>query len=310
MSLAFKHREKLQILQDRSFMLRQVREFFYQKNILEVDCPALNVFPSLDPYIEPLKVEVAENDIRYLHTSPEYGMKKILSMGMEDIFQLSHVFRYEEEGKQHLTEFSMVEWYRLKASQESFIDEVIQLIELFIGKLKYNKMSYQNALLKYAKVHLDWDKNEMIKYFPQLPNHCLDWSKEVILHYIWGCYVQPQLGRQEVTVITDFPQEEAALAKVIKKQQREVSQRFEFYYHGMELGNGYNELTDPEEHRMRFIKINRKRCQEGREELPIDTTFLQALEHWLPDCFGVAVGFDRLMMLRHNKDHIIDVIPS
>ncbi|GAB4192443.1 MAG: elongation factor P--(R)-beta-lysine ligase [Simkaniaceae bacterium] len=309
MSLASKRKDKLQVLQDRSFMLKKVRQYFYDRGVQEVDCSALNVFPSLDPYIEPIKIFLDDADIRFLHTSPEYGMKKLLSLGMSDIFQLSHVFRKEEEGRLHLTEFMMAEWYRLNIETRDFLQEAVDLIGLFLAEKPYNILSYTEALTRYAKIHEHWEKEEILKFLPQLPHECESWTKEELFHYIWSCLVQPNLGQNEITIITDFPKEEAALSQTHKKLGKEVAKRFEFYIEGLEIANGYHELTDADEHRIRFAKINQKRKALGKEILPVDTTFLHALDSKIPDCHGIAVGFDRLMMLRHHKNHILDVVP-
>lgn len=309
MSLESDYSEKITLLQDRSEMLRRVREFFYAKNFVEVDCNALNPLPELDFYIDPFEVPMSIGPSFYLHTSPEYGMKKLLSIGMKKIFQLSHVFRKEEEGRLHRNEFTMLEWYEVGASFDHFLSGVIDLLFLFLKKTKVTILPYIQAFNKIG-VDPNLPQDGILRNVPSLPVDVHSWHKQSLLHYIWSSFVQPTLGDGEITIITEFPSSESALAKTIQKDGNEIALRFEIYREGMEIGNGYVELTDAEETKNRFFRVIENRMLYGRSSLPLNTEFLQTTERGIPACCGIAIGFDRLMMLRNKKSDIGSILPE
>jgi len=289
----------LKHLHDRAEMLFRVRSFFADRNILEVDCPILSKAASVDAHIDLIYSE--SSDV-YLHSSPEYGMKKLLALGAGDIYQLSHVFRAGEEGAKHRPEFMMAEWYRIGFSYEQMIDETCAFIQLFVGPMPVKIMSYREALITYTGIDPFYDSIE-----EHVPKHEGVRSRDDLLNILLALKVEPYLGQDELTVITCYPATQCALAKTETVDGELVAKRFEIYHKGLELANGYDELTDVKEQRRRFIEANELRVQMGKEPLPIDEEFLQCLES-LPDCSGVAVGFDRLMMLRHNTDQISDIM--
>ena len=277
---------KLAILKDRADMLGKSRDFFKNRNIQEVDCPQLNPFPCLDAYIDPIQANGG-----YLHTSPEYGMKRLLKEGIGDIYQLSHVFRKEEEGEKHTSEFTLVEWYRLKLSFQELIEETAEFVSLFLGPLPLQILSYREAFITYANID-------------PFTSDLTDEKLNIIL----GTEVEPNLGTSKITALIDYPATQAALAKTVHVDNHLVAKRFELYYKGTELANGYDELSNSHTQRLRFHQENQRREEIGKQKLPLDETFLQALDQ-LPDCRGVAVGFDRLMMLRHHKTDIREISP-
>lgn len=309
MSLESDYLEKISLLQDRSTMLRRVRNFFYDKDFIEVDCNALNSLPEIDLYIDPFEVPMPAGPSFYLHTSPEYGMKKLLSIGMKNIFQLSHVFRKEEEGRWHRNEFMMLEWYEVGASLENFLSSVSDLIFLFLPKTPVNIVPYEKA---FKKIGLDpsLSGKNILLTFPSLPTEAHSWDKQSLLHYIWASYIQPSLGNNEITIITEFPASEAALARTIKKDGKEIALRFEIYREGIEIGNGYMELTDAIETKNRFFQILENRMLYGKSALPLNTEFLETMERGIPPCCGIAIGFDRLLMLRNKKSYIASILPE
>lgn len=301
------------LLQDRARMLSQVRSFFERRAVLEVDCFSLIRSPSLDAHIDAISLEMANETIGYLHTSPEYLMKRLLSQGLGDMYYLGHVYRKGDIGRYHHPEFTMIEWYRREVSYFSFIQEVCELIALFLGPLPIRPLSYREAFLTYA----DMDPFEQIPFAQTvkrlglpLPSRSDEWDSDTQLHFILSHAIEPQLGKGELTVLTEYPPSQAALARLVKKEDRLVAERFEIYCEGIELSNGYHELSDAVEQRRRFIEENRARASRGQEPYPLDEAFLQALELGLPDCCGVSVGFDRLMILRHQCHSIREVIPS
>ena len=294
-------------------MLSQSRAFFSKRNVTEVDCPLITKGASIDAHIDLIPICFANKEKRYLHSSPEYGMKRLLSEGLGDIYQLAHVFRDGEISDKHNPEFMMAEWYRLNFSFLEMIDETIEYIRLFLGQVPFTILSYREAILKYAGFdYLSVDTDFLMNYLKQ--NHIEPYpgiEKEgidALLNIVLGVVVEPHLGENELTVLSYYPASQAALAKTIDKQCEKVAERFEIYYQGLELCNGYHELTNAKEQRKRFLESNEFRLQLGKAKLPIDEAFLKALENGLPDCFGVAVGFDRLMMLRHKTKKIASVI--
>ena len=279
---------RLDILKDRAQMLHEVRAFFHTRNILEVDCPLLCQSPANDSYITPMQTKEG----RFLHTSPEYGMKRLLCEGLGDCFQLSHVFRQAECGSRHNPEFTMLEWYRLGFSLEEMIEETLALARVFMpGSVQM--LTYEELFEQYAGINPYNCRLEDLK----APSS----SFEESLHYVLATVIEPQLPQSTFTVVYDFPESQCALAQI----QEGVAKRFEIYYGEVELANGYLELEDKEEHLIRFETLNKTR----EVPLPIDKRFLAALEHGLPSCCGVAVGFDRLMMSRHHTKEIVDILP-
>jgi elongation factor P--(R)-beta-lysine ligase len=303
---------KIAHLKDRALAFSRVRSFFSKKKVLEVDTPILSHSAPIDEHIDVMSVNLI-NTTGYLHTSPEYAMKRLLSIGIGDIYQLGHVFRLGEVGKRHNPEFTMIEWYRIGMPFLDFIKEVLELIQLFLGPLPSSKISYREALKTYAGIdYINASQDELLKCaykngIELSTEH--SWEKEDLLHLLMGSIVEPNLGKNELLVLSDYPASQAALAKTEVKEGEVVAKRFEIYYQGVELANGYLELTDPKEQRNRFIESNKKRAEMGKETLPLDENLLLALRNGVPECCGVAVGFDRLFMLKQKTDTIGEILP-
>ena len=291
-------------------MMAVARGFFAARGIVEVDCPLITQGSSIDEHIDPMAVADGKN-FRYLITSPEYGMKRLIAAGSGDIYQLGHVFRQGESSSKHNPEFTMVEWYRLGLSFEGMVQETIEFIEIFLGSQKRETITYRNAIKKYAGIDYVYaSANQLLELlirhgitpYAGVESEGID----AILNLIIGNLVEPHLGKEGLTAITHYPATQAALALTAKHGDEHVAERFEVYHKGVELANGYHELGDTAEQHNRFLTSNEKRVSHGKNALPIDTFFLDALGN-LPPCCGVAVGFDRLMMLRHDAS-IDDVI--
>lgn len=304
---------KTSILRDRAGMLAASRHFFAERSIVEVDCPLLTAGASVDAHID-LIAAYNGSELRYMHSSPEYGMKRLLSEGMEDIYQLSHVFRGGEESPKHNPEFMMAEWYRLGCSFESMMLETCAYIRLFLGDLAVQTISYREVFKLYVNIDyvhasttelLECLRSHGIAYYPGVAEE----GKDAILNLILGTLIEPRLGEKGLLVLAYYPSTQAALAETQQRGDEAVAERFEVYYKGVELANGYHELADAEEQRHRLVEANAARVSLGKEALPVDEHFLAALAKKLPDCCGVAVGFDRLMMLRHRADHIKEIMP-
>lgn len=303
---------RLQILRDRSHMLTESRKFFHSKNILEVDCPLITQAASIDAHIDLMTVNQPAN-LRFLHTSPEYAMKRLISEGIGDIYQLGHVFRDGEQSRKHNPEFTMAEWYRLGFTFDEMIEETVGFIRLFVGELPVHMISYRDLFLKY--VHIDYlNATEEELYQCLIENEITPYDeiksegKDALLNLILGSLIEPLLGQKELCVLAYYPASQSALARTCLRGEELVAERFEVYYKGLELANGYHELVNSIEQRRRLVESNEHRERLGKVKLPIDNHFLKALEMGFPDCCGVAVGFDRLMMLRHQQD-ISNVIP-
>ncbi len=285
-------------------MLAEVRAFFSHKKILEVDTPILSHAAPIDTHIEVMAIPSVKG---FLHTSPEYAMKRLIAEGSGDIYQLSHVFRAEEAGRLHNPEFTMIEWYRIGVSFQFLIDETLELIRLFLGNIPVHIYTYSQAFQKFVGIdHLAASPSDLKKIAEEnnlpLTSDADSWDKDTFLHFLMAFLIEPQFAG--LNIIRDFPSTQAALAQVYQ----DVAERFEVYFNGIELANGFHELTDPVEQRRRFVQANCEREKLGKETLPLDENFLSALED-LPDSCGVAVGFDRLLMLQLNKESLKEILP-
>lgn len=305
---------RLDILRDRSKMFSQARAFFSSRSMTEVDCPLLTSGASVDAHIDLIPALYQGSTTRYLHSSPEYGMKRLISEGIGDCYQLAHVFRDGEFGFKHNPEFMMAEWYRMGMPFLKFIDETIDFIRLFLGNLPHSVISYRDALKKYAAIDPATATHAellLALHHNQIPLYAGIESegKDALLNLLLANLVEPRLGDGEFTVLAYYPASQAALAKTTMQDGYKVACRFEVYYQGVELANGYDELADHREQKMRLEEANAERLKLGKQSLPIDTAFLQALEKGLPSCCGVAVGFDRLMLLRHQAKSLKEVLP-
>jgi elongation factor P--(R)-beta-lysine ligase len=306
---------KVPYLKDRAQMLKKARAFFEDKGVIEVDCPALSHAAPIDLHIDVMKVALKNDQLGYLHTSPEYGMKRLLSAEIGDIYQISHVFRDGEIGPLHNPEFTMAEWYRIGFSFDQMIAETLDFIRLFLGNLTAQSMTYRQTLQHHLGIDyltatpsnlLDCAKDNNL----DLPSDAASWDKDTLLQLLVSFLIEPKLGTGHLFVLSHFPASQAALSKTFARSDGEpVACRFEVYYQGIELANGYHELTDASEQKRRFEASNRARVEAGKDALKVDERFLEALQFGLPDCCGVAVGFDRLMQLKHGLKELKNVLP-
>ena len=277
------------LVESRSRALSLVRQFFYERGFSEVDVPQLAKAPCVDVFIDPFSTK----DDLYLHTSPEIAMKRLLCRGAKEIFFLGHVFRKEEIGRLHSSEFTMIEWYRTDSSKELFLQESVDLCVLFLGELKFELIDYHKAF-------------ELFSTGKEPP---YDWSERDKRDYIWSHEVEPQLGKGKLSIVTNYPKEDAALAKLHDVDGKLLAERFEIYFEGVELGNGYHELSDAVEQKKRFEEASSLRAKEGKEVLPQDKKFLDDLACGLPpNTYGMSLGFDRLLLLKEKKQNLSEVV--
>jgi lysyl-tRNA synthetase class 2 len=297
----------------RAKALRATREFFFAREVLEVETPAMIHAPVSDVNLGSVRVQMAGPDgSLFLHTSPEYAMKRLLAAGSGDIYQICHVYRGAERGRQHNPEFTMLEWYRLGFSLDQLMREVAELTNALLGaQLPLEFVSYRDAVRRHAGFDpLEADIRELQRAAQSLGLDAVSAAKaerDELLDLIVGAQVGPALGASTLTFLHRYPASQAALARLDPDDPR-VALRFELYHQGLELANGYHELTDVAEQRSRFAADQKTRDARGLPRFELDTHLLAALDAGLPDCAGVALGFDRVLMLALNAASIDEVI--
>jgi lysyl-tRNA synthetase class 2 len=295
----------LEVLKQRAQLLKTIRGFFEVRSVLEVQTPCLSLSTITDPYLEAIEVPYGEQSY-YLQTSPEYHMKRLLAAGSGDIFQICKSFRADEVGRLHNPEFLMLEWYRLGMDDMQLMDEIEALLQAVLACPTVRRVTYQAIFKEVVALDLTMVTISDLKRCAE--SHSLTdpgWGedKDAWLLYLFSMLIEPQL--QNATFVTDFPASQASLAR-IKSNGRAA--RFELYVKGIELANGFWELTDPKEQALRFQRDQRIRAAKNLPEKKMDPLFLAALESGLPDCAGVALGLDRLIMLALGKESICEVM--
>jgi len=285
----------------RARMIQSIRAFFIERDYLEIDTPQLISAPAPEVHIDAIRA-----DGRYLQTSPELCMKRLLASGFPKIFQISKCFRTGERGDCHLPEFSLLEWYRTGIDYKALMNECEVLIRFVSQRLDMDgKISYRANEIDLRK---PWQRISVSAAFDQYASTSLKSALEK------GCYdrvmveeIEPNLGMIRPTFLYDYPAVMAALAR-LKPGNRALAERFEIYIAGLELANGFSELNDPAEQKARFERDLKIRDAEGKETYPMPARFLRSLEH-MPDAAGIALGVDRLAMLFSGALKIDDVVP-
>ena len=304
----------LSTLRERARMLASLREFFAKRAVLEVDTPILSAAAVSDPQIESLATRVAGMPgSRYLHTSPEYSMKRLLAAGSGDIFQVCKVFRDGERGRWHNPEFTLVEWYRLGFDDAALMTEVEALASKLLaphrGLEPAERLTYAEALRRYAGVDAHADSETELERAAAAQGVAapLGLDRDAKLDLLMGLVVGPRLGRERPCFIVDYPASQASLAR-LKVGSPTVAARFEFYLDGIELANGFHELANADEQRARFVRDLATRRARGQVEPPVDERLIAALGSGMPDCAGVALGFDRLVATALGMDSLPEAI--
>lgn len=293
-------------LTERANFYRFIREFFSQRSVLEVETPVLSKAAVSDANLQPVSAQVMQSS-GYLQTSPEYPMKRLLAADSGDIYQICKTFRDGEQGSRHNPEFSMLEYYRVGFPLETLMDEVAQLVGDYLDIQQRRDFTYSQALETYADLDpFNASDDELRTRCNEFVGDELNLDRDACLDIIMSHVVEPQLPQNTLVFIYNYPASQAALAKTYERfDGHEVAKRFELYVNGLELANGYDELVDVSEQTQRFEKEAAKRQQEQR---PDDENFLQALQAGLPDCSGVAIGLDRILMLKLDAKSISDVL--
>ncbi len=306
----------LETLRVRADLLARVRAHFASEGVLEVQTPVLARAPVTDVHLASLSTRVAGHGELYLQTSPEYAMKRLLAAGAPDIYQVAQVFRDEERGAQHNPEFTLVEWYRRGFSLDRLMSDCERLLSsLLAGRRELaaaERITYRDAMLQHAGVDpLEATAQDLranlVRHRIELPRAAAAEERDLWLDLLMSTVVGPKLGVEGLTFLHSYPASQAALARLEPDDAR-VAQRFEIYLSGVELANGFHELADPAEQRRRFERDLQERARRGLPALPVDERLLAALESGLPDCSGVALGFDRVVMLACGMQRIDEVI--
>lgn len=296
------------LLRQRAALFRSLRAFFDARGFLEVETPLAVPSPGLDLHLDAFEVQREGRDPRYLITSPEYQMKRLLSGGLERIYQVCKCFRRNEQGSLHEPEFTMLEWYRAHAGSEEVMADTEQLVA-HVARATHQgravvkgpegevdvtppwpRMTVEQAFREYAGVEVDDVLPDEEQFFRILVDR-----------------IEPRLGQQQPVFLVDYPASMASLAR-LKPDNPKVADRFEAYVQGIELCNGFGELTDPAEQRRRFERDQQVRREAGKDVYPLDERFLQALETGMPESGGNALGIDRLVMLVLGAESIQEVL--
>lgn len=307
----------LQALKIRADMLKAVRAFFDQRDVLEVETPILAHAGVTDLHLHNLTTRLSGPGMPvpttfYLQTSPEYAMKRLLAANSGPIFQICKVFRDDEISRRHNPEFTMLEWYQPGFTDVQLMAELDELLQTLLATEPAESLTYQAAFQQHLGID-PFAKDAHEKLFALLTEKGFadaivrEDSIDTLLQLAMSMLVEPEIGQRRPCFVTHFPASQAALAKLDQEDPR-AARRFELFYRGLELANGFWELTDPQQQAERFCADNALRLQHGLEPQPIDEKLLAALMAGMPDCAGVAVGFDRLVMLRLGTDSIQDTI--
>lgn len=304
---------RLEVLRTRAALLARVRGFFAEAGVLEVDTPVLSRAGASDPALSSLTLQTHNGNVFYLHTSPEFPMKRLLASGSGPIYQICKVFRDDERGRLHHPEFSMLEWYRPGWDHLRLIDEVAELVRIALERpeLPLERLSYRELFTQRLSVD-PWSASLDVLRAVAINAgiggvESLELERDAWLDLLLSHCLEPQLGRGCLTFIHDYPPSQAALAQV-RADDPPVAERFELYLEGVELANGFRELIDAHEQRARFLADLATRESRGQHCPPLDERLLAALESGLPESAGVALGLDRLLMIATGARHIDEVL--
>lgn len=304
----------LEMATKRAQMLSTIRQFFAERQVLEVQTPLLSQAANTDTFLQSVAAQVTYQDKPrsfYLHTSPEFAMKRLLASWQVAIYQICPVFRDNEIGSRHNIEFTMLEWYQPHYSLNDLAEELAKLLEaLYDYPVIMNHYRYIDAFMDYVGIHPLTASIEALKAVAEdkgLANIDLDLandiednienSRQAWLDLLFSHAVEPNLGHDLPTLIIDYPPATAALAKTaVDKEGNLIAKRFELYIDGIEIANAYDELADGQALRARFVADNKQRQQHDLPPMPIDEHLLAACDD-LPSCSGIAVGLDRLLMV-------------
>ncbi|MFA0088472.1 elongation factor P--(R)-beta-lysine ligase [Vibrio sp. 10N.261.51.F12] len=303
------------LLKKRAEIMHSIRQFFLSKSVMEVETPAMSHATVTDVHLQTFKTEFvgpgyADGQVLYFMTSPEFHMKRLLAAGSGSIYQIGKAFRNEENGRHHNPEFTMLEWYRVGYDHHQLMDEMDELLMMVLGGTQAERMTYQQAFIQALDVCPLTASMSQLRVAASTLGLSdiadIEEDRDTLLQLLFSVGVETTIGSNTPAFVYDFPASQAALAKVNADDPR-VADRFEVYYQGIELANGFHELDNPKEQLARFEQDNQKRVAMGLPVQPIDYHLIAALEAGLPQCAGVALGIDRLIMLAVGAEHIDQV---
>ncbi len=299
----------LPTLEKRAALLANIRRFFFDKNVMEVDVPLLGATTVTDVHLSAPSTTIARQK-HHLQTSPEFFMKRLLAAGSGDIYYLGKAVRDDEVGRYHNPEFTMLEWYRLSYTDTRLIEEVCELFHFLSVVEPCKRISYRSLFLEYFSIDPHQASAEDLEKVARSRME-VSWGEEAKstwLDLLFSHGIEPHL--QALTVVYDYPECQSALAKVSEDETgTSVAKRFEVFWRGVELANGYWELTDASAQRSRFEKDLADRKALGIPVPAIDEKFMAAMEVGLPECAGVALGVDRLLLALTKEESLDDVMP-
>lgn len=288
----------------RAKALAKIRSFFSIRGVVEVETPLLSHSTNPSPYLNSFHV-----DGLYLQTSPEFAMKRLLAAGSGDIYQICKAFRGDEVGRLHNPEFTILEWYRIGFNHHDLMDEMNEFLKAIINTSESKRFTYAEVFEKYLKINPYVCNTKNLKSVAQNNNLSianLSDDYDTWLQLLFTHLIEPKLGSECPIFIYDFPESQSMLARV-RNENPKAASRFEVYFKGVELANGFHELSDTKEQRKRFMQDLSKRQELNLPQIPIDENFLAALST-LPDCSGVALGIDRLLLLDANLSSLNEVL--
>jgi len=301
----------IEVLRERSTLIQKIRKYFSDQDILEVETPAISKFPTIDEHIDSIEVSLKSKKVpSYLISSPEYHMKRLLCFGMPSIYQICKAFRKDESGSHHNPEFTIIEWYQLGIDDRQLMEVTDRFLQYVLNTDPAEFITYKALFNKY--LNIDPFNLTQSKFLLCCQKSGITPPKELTLknckiedqlNFLMGFYIEKKIGLQKPVFVYHYPASQSALAK-IDPLHDQISQRFEVFYKGLELGNGYHELQDYQVHLSRFGSIIEKRRDSGQADYHLDCNFLDAIEHGLPHCSGIAIGFDRLLMIKTGIDDI------
>ncbi|MFW2371669.1 MAG: EF-P lysine aminoacylase EpmA [Gammaproteobacteria bacterium] len=305
-------------IKSRARMLQAIRAFFAERQVQEVETPCLARSAIPDPHLHSFQTQFLGQRL-YLQTSPEFFMKRLLASGSGDIYQIARVFRDDELGSRHNPEFTLLEWYRLGLDHHQLMDEIQQLLIQLLDRLgsrinvhDVRRLSYQQAFVEVLDIDPLACTVQQLQQMAQqraieVPQGMVMDDKDMWLDWLMSQSVAPAFAKDRFSFIYDYPASQAALARISTQDSR-LAHRFELFYGDLELANGFYELTDANEQRQRFEQENRHRFAKGMPEMALDENLLSALDQGMPECSGVAIGLDRLLMVLSGKSHISEVL--
>ena len=302
----------LTLLHSRAQMLIKIRSFFQQRSVLEVETPLLCHATGTDPQLDFFSSNSIQNQTMFLQTSPEFAMKRLLAAGSGSIFQICKAFRKGESGRFHNPEFSILEWYRVDFSLHQLMDEVTELLSEVCAVETVKKISYVELFEQVTGLNpLKFCQKDYASYASENAliegvSLCGD-DYSMWLDFIFSYKVQTTLNDYPLCLVYDYPAIQSSLAR-LNKENPAIADRFEVFINGVEIGNGFFELADSKEQNTRFDKENISRKSKGLEQVEKDELFLEALAAGLPNCSGIALGLDRLLMVMTNSEYLDNVL--